>query len=119
MPQYSPLRHATGRDLCLLLLCRYRRFRVTGDSMMPVLSAHQEVLLNPAAYQNQLPQPDDIVVAYHPHQPSLRIIKRVLFVEPDGRCYLRGDNQSASTDSRQFGLIPREQIYGQVLCLFP
>ncbi|MEM6518129.1 MAG: nickel-type superoxide dismutase maturation protease [Cyanobacteria bacterium P01_C01_bin.70] len=119
MTKYPPLRHATGRELCLWLLRRYRRFRVTGDSMTPVLLAQQEVLINPSAYQKRLPQPDDIVVARHPHQPRLRIIKRVLFVEPDGRCYLRGDNQSASTDSRQFGLVVLNHIDGQVLCRFP
>jgi type IV secretory pathway protease TraF len=62
---------------------------------------------------------DDLVIAVHPHQPGLRIIKRVEFVEPDGRCYLKGENAIASSDSRQFGLVAADQIQGKVVCLFP
>lgn len=86
---------------------------------MPHLHPHQEVLINPGAYQNTLPLPDDIVVAYHPSQADLLIVKRILFVETDGRCYLQGDNEIESSDSRQFGLVSPQQIVGKVHCLFP
>lgn len=119
MTDYPSLRHATGREICLWLLRRYRRLRVTGESMLPVLSAHQEVLIDPRAYRTRSPQPGDLVVAEHPQQPDLHIVKRVLFVDSESRCYLRGDNAIASTDSRQFGLIALDQIQGKVLCLFP
>ncbi len=113
------MRHATVREIVAWLLRRYQRFRVTGASMAPLLMSGQEVLLDPHAYRRQPPQPNDIVVAEHPQQPGFRIIKRVEFVEADGRCYLKGDNAIASTDSRQFGLVTLPQIYGKVLCLFP
>lgn len=87
--------------------------------MLPLLPAGCEVLIDPFAYRQRLPEPDDIVVAYHPKQPSLCIIKRVQFVEPDGRCYLKGDNASASSDSRQFGWVACDQLQGKVVCLFP
>lgn len=116
---YPSIPHATARELWGWLLRRYRRFRVTGESMAPLLIPGQEVLLDPRAFHQQLPQPDDIVVAEHPHQPGFRILKRVEFVEADGRCYLKGDNAIASTDSRQFGLIATDRLYGKVLCLFP
>lgn len=87
--------------------------------MLPLLAPPQEVLLDPAAYRATPPQPGDIVVAHHPQHPQLRIIKRILFVEADGHCYLQGDNAIASTDSRQFGLLPPSQIDGKVVCLFP
>ena len=113
------LRHATLSDIGRWLLCRYRRFRVTGDSMRPFLSPGQEVLIDPRAFQQRSPQSDDIVIAEHPYHPGLRIIKRVEFVEPDGRCYLKGDNAIASNDSKQFGLVSPTQLQGKVICLFP
>ena len=113
------LRSSTLRDITLWLLRRYRRFRVTGDSMLPSLSAEQEVLVDPAAYTQARPEPGDVVVAYHPQQTELRIIKRIEFVEADGRCYLKGDNSNISGDSRQFGLVPLALLAGKVICLFP
>ena len=87
--------------------------------MVPTLKPRQEVLINPKAYEKVLPQPDDIVVAYHPYQAGLLIVKRILFVEPDGHCYLKGDNAAESSDSQQFGLVSRHKIAGKVQCLFP
>ena len=114
-----PLRHSTLRDVLLWLVRRYRRLRVTGDSMLPLLPSGCEVLIDPAAYRQRLPESDDIVVVQHPKQPQLRIIKRILFVESDGRCYLKGDNAAASSDSRQFGLVACAQLQGKVICLLP
>lgn len=113
------LRSSTLQDVILWLFRRYRRFRVTGDSMLPLLAPGYEVLIDPAAYAHTPPEPGDIVVAYHPQQAELRIIKRVEFVEPDGRCYLKGDNPDLSKDSRQFGLVSPVLLLGQVICLFP
>ncbi|MEM9009077.1 MAG: nickel-type superoxide dismutase maturation protease [Cyanobacteria bacterium P01_F01_bin.86] len=113
------LRHTTVWDIILWVCRRYRRFRVTGDSMLPLLSPGCEVLIDPVTYTQAPPEPGDVVVAHHPQQLGLRIIKRVEFVEPDGRCYLKGDNPSASSDSRQFGLVSPAQLQGKVLCLFP
>jgi len=116
---YPSLPHSTFSDICQWLLRRYLRFRVTGDSMMPTLTPAQEVLIDPSAYRLTAPEPGDIVVACHPHQPDLRIVKRILFVETGDRCYLQGDNPHSSSDSRQFGLVPLSQIEGKVLCLLP
>jgi nickel-type superoxide dismutase maturation protease len=87
--------------------------------MTPLLLPNQEVLIDPSAYRQTFPQAGDVVVAYHPHQPNLPIIKRVLFVEGDGRCYLQGDNPAASTDSRRFGLVSPTALVGRVVCRFP
>lgn len=116
---YPALRNSHFQDIAFWLLRRYHRFRVTGESMLPLLPPQREVLIDPEAYRHTLPQPGEIIVAYHPQQPHLRIIKRIEFVEPDGECYLKGDNAAASTDSRQFGLVPLAQIQGKVICLFP
>ncbi|MEB3267485.1 MAG: nickel-type superoxide dismutase maturation protease [Leptolyngbya sp.] len=114
----SDLPHATGWEVALWLLRRRRRFRVSGESMLPLLQPGEEVLVNPAAYRQVPPAAGDIVVATHPQQPTLPIIKRVLFVAGD-RCYLRGDNPAVSTDSRRFGLVPHHAILGRVVCRFP
>lgn len=89
-----------------------------GESMLPLLEAGSEVLINPRAYRHRRPAPGDLVVAYHPHQPGLRLIKWVVYGDESG-CFVKGLNSTGSTDSRQFGLVPWEGIVGQVVCRFP
>jgi nickel-type superoxide dismutase maturation protease len=105
-------------DLGRWLLRQRQRFRVAGLSMQPLLHPGEEVLINPQAYRTALPQPGDLVVAEHPHQPGLKLIKWVVSVEPGG-CFLKGLNETASTDSRSFGLVPPQKLLGQVVCRFP
>lgn len=112
------LRSSRLRDLGLWILRRRQRFRVAGDSMQPLFCPGDEVLINPHAYRQGPPQPGDLVVAYHPSQPALRLIKQVIYVDPGG-CFLKGLNAAASTDSRHFGLVPLASIVGQVICRFP
>ncbi len=120
-PLFQPpphLRSSQFTDVVLWLLRRRRRFRIVGESMLPLLVPGTEVLINSSAYWQRRPQPGDLVVAYHPRQPGLRLIKRVVYVDDDG-CFLRGLNAAASTDSREFGLVPWREIVGQVVCRFP
>lgn len=116
---HAPLRGTTLQEFGLWIIRRYRRFRVTGNSMLPSLTPGMEVLIDPKAYRHQRPSPGDVVVALHPHQPDLRIIKRVDAVMPDGNCHLQGDNPAASSDSRQFGSVPSNLLQGKVICTFP
>ena len=113
------IRHATVKDILGWMFRRYRRFRISGDSMSPRLLPGNEVLIDPRAFNRNPPLEGDIVVAAHPKQAGLLIIKRVEFVENDGRCYLKGDNRRESSDSRQFGLVNAEALRGKVICLFP
>lgn len=125
------LRHSRWPDLLLWLLRRRQRLRVVGRSMLPLLQPGEEVLVDPAAYVRShrgakhnspecfRPQPGDIVVAHPPHNSELRIVKWVVFVEDDGRCYLKGLNPEESTDSRNFGLVSPTSILGRVVCRFP
>jgi len=114
----SQLRSSQLADVVLWLLRQRRRFRVAGGSMLPLLEPGTEVLINPRAYRHQPPQPGDLVVAYHPHQRGLRLIKWVVYVDADG-CFLKGLNPIASTDSREFGLVLCGEILGRVVCRFP
>lgn len=87
--------------------------------MLPTFKPGDEVLVDPNAYQQRSPEPGELVVAQHPLDPQLRLIKRVILVRDNGDCLLIGDNSAASTDSRAFGAVPRQLILGQVICRFP
>jgi nickel-type superoxide dismutase maturation protease len=56
----------------------------------------------------------EVVVARPPDRPELEIIKRIQAIDPDGTCVLAGDNPTRSTDSRDFGPVPRDQIIARV-----
>lgn len=112
------LRDASLQEYGLWLLRQRRRFRVSGPSMMPFLQPGEEVLIDPAAYRNSNPDLGDVVVAEHPKQPGLRLVKRVIAVLDTGDCLLIGDNPDASTDSRNFGAVSRKNILGKVISRF-
>ncbi len=113
------LEESNIEELLLWLLRKRRRLRVKGFSMMPLLQPGEEILVDIKAYEKKLPQLGDLVIAVHPNYPNLRLIKRVAQVSEDGYCFLIGDNTSASTDSRSFGLVALEQIVGRVTSRFP
>ena len=56
----------------------------------------------------------DLVVLPDPRQPSRMVVKRVVVATPEGLT-VRGDNTTASTDSRQFGVVPRSSVRGRVV----
>jgi nickel-type superoxide dismutase maturation protease len=99
------------------LLGRFKRYRVAGLSMDPTFVDGQTVLVNSKAYEETKPLVGQIVLARLP-STSNPCIKRVEAIVGD-RFDLRGDNPSQSTDSRTAGLIPGEDILGQVICTFP
>ncbi len=87
--------------------------------MFPVLKEGEEVLVDTKAYHRCLPEMGDLVIAWHPHQPNLRIIKRVVRVDEKGNCFLMGENSLESSDSRSFGWVSLQQIIGKVTSRFP
>ncbi|NJR70424.1 MAG: nickel-type superoxide dismutase maturation protease [Synechococcales cyanobacterium CRU_2_2] len=98
-------------------LGRRSRLRVVNRSMLPVLQPGDEVLIDPRAYGDCLPQVGDRVVALHPHQPGLRIIKCIAAVR-DSECFLVGENPAQSSDSRSFGWVQVDLLQGKVVCRF-
>jgi nickel-type superoxide dismutase maturation protease len=114
----NKLRVSNLIDLFLCLLNRLKRFRIVGNSMLPLLKPGDEVLVNFYAYQSSSPQIGDIVVLKHPEKPDLIVIKRIIDINQNGEYCVQGDNSLESTDSRHFGLIKRELILGKVVCFF-
>ena len=81
--------------------------------MLPNLTSEDKILINQRCH----PKPGDVVVAWHPRKPGVRLIKRLHKLDSNGM-YLLGDNPSASTDSRQLGPIPAALLIGVVVsCL--
>ena len=106
------------RELALWLLCRRRLFRVSGDSMTPTLPDGAVVMIDPRAYHLRAPREYELVVADHPRQADLRIVKRVAAVienqHGDVRLLLSSDNAAAGADSRAFGSVATEGVLGRV-----
>jgi nickel-type superoxide dismutase maturation protease len=108
------------KERLLWLLGFRKRFRVTGNSMMPLLNPGDIVLVNLKAYKHTTPNKGDIIVAKHPYLLNVNLIKQVKAVLDDGRCFIIGVNKNllASTDSRAFGPIAQDRILGQVSSRF-
>ncbi len=93
-----------------------RRYRVVGASMQPLLDPGDEVLVDPRAYRHQPPRIGEIVVARHPAQANLQIVKRVAEVRSDGRCQLQGDNPDPAQSSDS--IVAASLILGRVTSRF-
>ncbi len=87
--------------------------------MSPQLRNGDVVFVDAKAYTKILPQVGDVVVALHPYQRDLQIIKRVADVADDRRVFLQSDNPSEGTDSHSFGVIPYDRLLGRVTARIP
>jgi len=77
--------------------------------MKPTLSDGEFVLVDP----HRRPRPGQLVVARHPENRELLVIKRVDCHDGD-RLVLTSDNPSESTDSRIWGPVDSELVIGVV-----
>ena len=110
------------RETALWLIRRRRLLRVIGDSMTPTLPAGAVVMVDPHVYRMRNPREDEIVVARHPRQAEMRIVKRVAAAQPgvyereegEERVVLSSDNAAAGADSRVFGPVAAELVLGRV-----
>lgn len=81
--------------------------------MEPALPAGSLVIVQPLDAATTL-RAGDIVVARRPDRPELEVIKRIHSIDAAGTIFLIGDNRRASSDSRDFGALTRDQVLGRV-----
>ena len=79
--------------------------------MYPTLHPGQDVLSFNWAYLGKKPKVGDIVVVRMNGKDMVKRVDKVY----DRTVYLTGDNQSGSTDSRDFGPVDKDQIIGKVI----
>jgi nickel-type superoxide dismutase maturation protease len=83
-----------------------RRVSVEGTSMEPTYLPGE---LLTALRRWRRVRPGDVVVVRDPRKPDRWLLKRCV-ARFGSRLDLRGDNTSASTDSRKFGLVPSHEV---------
>jgi len=104
---------------------RYRpaRVGVEGPSMVPtLLPGDQALVVIPRSFGR-----GDVVVVEHPGRPDYEMVKRLSGVPGDtvgertlgiDEFWVEGDRPDASTDSRHFGPVTREELKAKVVLVF-
>ena len=112
-----------GAALWSFLRYRPSRVAVRGPSMAPaLLPGDWALIVSPRVYR-----PGDVVVVEHPGRPGYEMVKR-LTAAPGERIgervlgsdewWVQGDFAHASTDSRQFGPVTREELKAKVVLVY-
>lgn len=104
---------------------RYRPSRVSveGPSMAPtLLPGDWALVVTPRAYRT-----GDVVVVEHPGRPGYEMVKRIVagpgesvgerLLAPE-EYWVEGDLAEASTDSRHFGPVAREELKAKVVLVY-
>lgn len=87
-----------------------RRMVVEGTSMVPELAPGDRlIVVRPRAIVT-----GDLVAVRDPLVRGRLLVKRVVSACPEG-IDVRGDNEGASRDSREFGLVPASSVAGRVV----
>lgn len=87
------------------------RFKIIGHSMSPAFPENSSVLVSSVPFLFNKPKVNDIVLFKKSNKFYLKRVKKI----KEGKYFLEGDNESDSLDSRQFGLVNREQIKGKAI----
>jgi len=113
MAMHEKLPKSGWKEMFRWRLGRRRAFRVVGESMTPTIPPEVGLFFDPTAYAASPPAVGDVVIARHPFQADVQMVKRVAEIREDGRYVLHSDNPVGS-DSRGFGSMPRGHILGRV-----
>ena len=60
-------------------------------------------------------RPGDVIVFIEPDRHLTPSIKRITSLDTHGAVNVRGDNANVSRDSREYGPVPRQRIFGRVV----
>jgi nickel-type superoxide dismutase maturation protease len=89
-----------------------RRVAVEGRSMAPTFEPGDRLLV--VRLPRRWPvQPGEVVACRDPRDPDRLLVKRVSIVG-DEWVTVTGDNPAESTDSRSFGPVDRDEVWGRV-----
>jgi nickel-type superoxide dismutase maturation protease len=102
---------------------RPSRVEVRGGSMAPTLAPGDHALAVPL----RRPGRGDVVIVEHPGRPGYEMVKRLVALPGDligerrmlpDEYWIEGDLPSASTDSRHFGPVTREELLARVVLIY-
>lgn len=88
-------------------------FKVQDKSMEPVFKEGDYIIINRLAYIFGKPSKGDVIVVKHPKKKGQLMLKRVSLATR-GKCFVVGDNEGRSADSRHFGAIGNGLILGKL-----
>lgn len=88
-------------------------YKIRDRSMEPNFKEGDYILVNRLAYVFGRPSKGDVVVVRHPKEKHL-MLKRISLATR-GKCFVVGDNEGHSADSRHFGAIDNNLVLGKVL----
>ena len=116
----GPVRRAAAAGLAIVAAALWRsvhRVEVAGASMAPALLPGDRLVVIGLPW---LPQPwperGAVVALRDPRLPGRILIKRVAAVDRVlGTLEVLGDHREASTDSREFGPVPRSSLVGRAV----
>ena len=108
----QPIPRATWKEKWGSSIGIYKRFKVSGNSMLPLLR-QGDFIFSQKSHSLKL---GDIVVTKHPFKKEMVLIKRIEKISAEGY-YLLGLNLAESTDSRNLGLFKKEAIFGKVVSM--
>jgi len=126
-----------------IIIFLYQPVRVEGTSMLPVLEDQDRLFINKIAYRVGEIHQGDVVVFEYPRDHTKSYIKRVIalpgdriridhgqvyvnsvpltqpeMVLPPHEYFVMGDHRSISSDSRDFGPVDRDLIYGKAVFVY-
>lgn len=88
-----------------------QKFKISGHSMEPAIKNGEKILATPLFYLFKSPKINDIVVFKFRGKV---FVKRIILFK-DNKYFVEGDNKKDSIDSKDFGLLSRNQILGKVI----